>query len=516
MLTSMRAPFGSHFARLYALVAIASAIVAIYRAGLYLLPVGAWAVAFSLLLLGLVAPLGLGPSIRSPLLTGKLPLALAVPFVGFVLTPRLVPSPLTVGPFLFCAGALTGACAIASVNARHRRRRLRRLHDHGDAASFVQMYFDAGTATEAKVDWRAVRRALRAQAWIPTPARRAHAAATLRRAVAAIQMHTRVQIPAELPALTELAQACAATPEHIRSAWLSAAEKLETGGRIVRWRHWLWSLVGPGLDAERDWIAAVDLLARRHRIATPNWFRSYRRALARSPLTPRDVAPTRAPLPGLARPLAAGIAVLVFASVLLSTATAQTPVNDARRLPVKTGPRPESHVEPRLSAVLSNLAGHRSEVRCWSRADWQRLSKQRRAWPRHDRRLGRWSAYASPAHDEAQFSPTLCAVLSRVAYGHIPAWSDEWPNALAFSVATLAHEAQHLRGIFNEAKAECYGMQSISRTAQLLGRSWAEGRYLAQLYWRDEYPDIRDSAYRSDECRDGGKLDLYPDTNVWP
>ena len=424
---AVRSPFGSYFARIYALVAVATALIAIYRAGLYLLPAGAWAISLAVAGLGLVAPLVLAPSVRDPLLTGKLPLALVIPFVGLLMTPRLLPSPLSIGPFLFCAGALVGTCVVASVNGRHRRRRLRPALAAGDRDSFMKAYFEKG--------------------------------------------------PSRPP---------------------------------------LRSLGAAGLDAERDWVAAVDFLVRRHHIAVPSWFRSYRRALARSPLTPRDVAPTRTFTPGLVRPVTAGIAVVVLASVLLSTATAQTPVSDARPLPVEMGPRQESHVEPRLSAVLSALAGHRSQARCWSRTDWQRLSRQRSTWPRHGRRLGPWSAYASPAHDEAQFSPTLCAVLSRVAYQDIPAWSDVWPNALAFSVATLSHEAQHLRGILNEAQAECYGLQTITRTAELLGRSRAEGRYLAELYWRDEYPDIRDSAYRSKECRDGGKLDLHPASNVWP
>jgi hypothetical protein len=505
----VRAPYATRFARLYALVAIASALIAAYRAGLYLFPPGAWALSLAVALLGLVSPLLLGRSFRNALLVA--------PAIGLVLSPRLVPSPLTVAPLLFCAGALAGTCAIAVVNVRHRRCALRRVLEDGEAASFVQAYFDAGTTAQAAADWRALRHALRAQAWRSTPARRAHAAARLRHTAAAIQSHGSVPIPPELARLRQLAEECAGSPDRIRTALFAAATKLEDGGRIVRWRHWLWSLVTPRLDAERDWVAAVDFLARSHRITTPRWFRGYRRNLARAPLTPRDVAPLHASRPTLAKPVAAGIAAFVLASILLSTATAQTPLDDARPLLVLTGPRSVSHIEPNLSAALSSLAGHRAQARCWSGPDWRRLSTQRSSWPHRERRLGPWSAYASPAHDEAHFSPTLCAILSRVVYQRIPVRDDEWPAAVAFSVATLAHEAQHLRGIFNEAKAECYGMQAITRTAQLLGRSEAEGRYLAELYWRDEYHDEdRDPAYVSGECRDGGRLDLSPTSNVWP
>jgi hypothetical protein len=60
-------------------------------------------------------------------------------------------------------------------------------------------------------------------------------------------------------------------------------------------------------------------------------------------------------------------------------------------------------------------------------------------------------------------------------------------------------------------------MQAIAQTARLLGRTTIEGGYLAELYWRYSYNDAdRDRAYFSDECRNGGSLDLRPDTNVWP
>ena len=497
----MRAPFGSRFARLYVLVAVASAFIGLYRAGLYGFPAGAWAISLIVALLGVTAPLALGSSARRRLLTGKAPLALLVPAVAFVR------SPLTVVPLLFCAGALVGTCAVAAVNARHRRRRALDL----DAEPFVRAYFELGTAVQAAADWPALRRALRAQAWRSTPERRAHAAARLRHTAAAIEPRGHLPIPDGLTALRQLATPCHASAERIRAALLGAAMQLEHGGRIVRWRRWLWSLVTPGLDAERDWVAAIHALARRYGITSPPWFRAYRKTLSRGPLTPADVAPPRS------LPLTAAVCVVVVASVLVSTATAQAPVDDAQPLPVMAGSRAVSHVEPRFSAVLSDLAGHRAEARCWSEADWRRLSRQRSAWPRHARRLGPWSAYASPAHDQAHFSPTLCAVLSRVVYQHVSVWDDEWPGAVAFAVATLAHESQHLRGILNEAKAECYGLQEIPRTAQLLGRTQAEGRYLARLYWRDDYNDPdRDSAYVSTECRDGGALDLRPATSEWP
>jgi hypothetical protein len=57
-------------------------------------------------------------------------------------------------------------------------------------------------------------------------------------------------------------------------------------------------------------------------------------------------------------------------------------------------------------------------------------------------------------------------------------------------------------------------MQSLARAAALLGRTKAEGRYLARRYWNGWY-QWHDPVYRSRDCRNNGRLDLWP-TNVWP
>jgi hypothetical protein len=59
-------------------------------------------------------------------------------------------------------------------------------------------------------------------------------------------------------------------------------------------------------------------------------------------------------------------------------------------------------------------------------------------------------------------------------------------------------------------------MQSIEELATLLGAAEAEGQVLASVYWHERYPRIRDSDYRSPECRDGGSLDLRPQSSIWP
>ena len=80
---------------------------------------------------------------------------------------------------------------------------------------------------------------------------------------------------------------------------------------------------------------------------------------------------------------------------------------------------------------------------------------------------------------------------------------------------TLAHESMHMRGFLNEATAECYAEQLVASTAHKLGASWAYGQRLEALSWEQIYPN-HPSQYLSDECRDGGTLDLNAKSHVFP
>jgi hypothetical protein len=145
--------------------------------------------------------------------------------------------------------------------------------------------------------------------------------------------------------------------------------------------------------------------------------------------------------------------------------------------------------------VVAVLAGLGADVRCSS--------------------VGPWRGYTTLPLPTVTLGPAICSELTRLAHDDLPVWRDKSPDALAWSVETLAHESMHVSGIRDEAKAECYGMQRIRVAALGLGRTAHEGRYLATLYWRHWYPWITPS-YRSQECRNGGRLDLHPASDVWP
>jgi hypothetical protein len=85
----------------------------------------------------------------------------------------------------------------------------------------------------------------------------------------------------------------------------------------------------------------------------------------------------------------------------------------------------------------------------------------------------------------------------------------------AMGVHTLAHEAMHLQGVIDEAKAECYGLQQMPRVAERLGASPQQAHALAVFSYRAIYPQLP-RAYRSPECAPGRALDLSKSTPSWP
>jgi hypothetical protein len=184
----------------------------------------------------------------------------------------------------------------------------------------------------------------------------------------------------------------------------------------------------------------------------------------------------------------------------------------------RIGPSPpigsttQTGVDPLFSRVVSTLARRRSQVRCWSLSDWRTRAP---AWVGRPAPLGPWRAFTSRYFRAVDLPPAICEELTKLVRDDTPVSSDAWVEAAAYSVGQLAHEAQHVAGIEDEATAECHGMQSIPQTAGLLGRTGREGRYLADFYWKHVYPRNR-APYTSADCRNGGRLDLHLVSTVWP
>jgi hypothetical protein len=80
------------------------------------------------------------------------------------------------------------------------------------------------------------------------------------------------------------------------------------------------------------------------------------------------------------------------------------------------------------------------------------------------------------------------------------------PQTQVVAVHVLTHEAMHMAGIVDEAKAECAAVQRDALTARLLGASVADARLLAARYWRTVYPSMPEG-YKTPECGPGRALD---------
>jgi hypothetical protein len=183
------------------------------------------------------------------------------------------------------------------------------------------------------------------------------------------------------------------------------------------------------------------------------------------------------------------------------------------RLPTHAAGETRSHADPLYGRIVSTLAGHPTRVYCWSQADWAtRLAELRALFPEADP-LGPWRAYTRLEPLVVHLSPEICAQLARVTKP-VPLEETGSVDALAWAVHTLAHEAQHARGILDEATAECYGLQTTADAAIQLGRSRKDAAYLAAVYWKHWYVWLGDR-WRSSECRPGGRLDLDRSRH-WP
>ena len=82
----------------------------------------------------------------------------------------------------------------------------------------------------------------------------------------------------------------------------------------------------------------------------------------------------------------------------------------------------------------------------------------------------------------------------------------------------ISHESYHLAGYAEEAKAECYGVQSMWYVASRLGAPLAEAKELGHFYWKTVYPlhNAQWPYYYSTDCKNRGRLDLRPADPRWP
>ena len=156
--------------------------------------------------------------------------------------------------------------------------------------------------------------------------------------------------------------------------------------------------------------------------------------------------------------------------------------------------------EERISDEASLIAGHRVDVRCDEQGDFVGAVQHA-------------DGVAEVGGRIAFLTPERCFHLYRLALQGETSFSQT-----ARSVSVLAHEAWHLRGVRNEATAECYALQSGVQLGRRLGLSEGTARRMMRQQLAEnrlrrgaslEYLVTRD-------CADGGRLDLHPQSSAFP
>jgi hypothetical protein len=153
-----------------------------------------------------------------------------------------------------------------------------------------------------------------------------------------------------------------------------------------------------------------------------------------------------------------------------------------------------SHEVPRLDRIVSTLAGVRATANCWTTRDWSRMLALVVRDGR-ERRLAGAAAFTNPEALQVQIGPEVCRTLAKILAGRPVDEVDE-----AFAAQVIAHESRHVAGVERESTAECEGMRTLPRAAELLGIPAARARRLAHVYRGTLYPSDQ-PAYRSASCR---------------
>ena len=120
---------------------------------------------------------------------------------------------------------------------------------------------------------------------------------------------------------------------------------------------------------------------------------------------------------------------------------------------------------------------------------------------------------ATVGGEQAYLTPERCYDLYRLAFEDDVTWS-----RTARALAVLAHEVWHLRGVGDEGTTECYALQSGVELGRRLGLSEETARRMMRQQLTENAlrgPGTLEYVVSAD-CRDGGPLDLDPESSSFP
>jgi hypothetical protein len=202
-------------------------------------------------------------------------------------------------------------------------------------------------------------------------------------------------------------------------------------------------------------------------------------------------------------------------------------IGDANRcLPVGGAEAGESRIDPLYSRIATGLieriagdaeAGDAEafagtvKVICWSKDDWRNVSDLFRDAGQLEP-LEYWLGWVRGERGVINLSYPACKHLDDIAYrnGQLALL------ATGAAVGTLAHEAMHIAGYYDEGIADCYAMQLTAVTASRLGAEKAYADELQALNSEFSRENRSGTEYDSPDCYDEGPLDLAPEDSRWP
>jgi hypothetical protein len=159
-----------------------------------------------------------------------------------------------------------------------------------------------------------------------------------------------------------------------------------------------------------------------------------------------------------------------------------------------------AEAQDRFSAEASRIAGKPVRIRCDESGAFVGTVQHA-------------DGVATVGGELAYLTPERCQDLYRLAFD-----GEVRSSQTARAIAVLAHEAWHLRGISDEGTTECYALQSGVALGERLGLSEDTARrmMLQQLVENAGRTGAGTEYVVSPDCRNGGTLDLDPESDRFP
>jgi hypothetical protein len=173
-----------------------------------------------------------------------------------------------------------------------------------------------------------------------------------------------------------------------------------------------------------------------------------------------------------------------------------------------------------LAEVGDEIADRSTLVECADADSWEDVQAEEKG-------KADLLGYVRGGSRVAHLAPSICYALHRA---HFLNWEPDLScisasreadvplcpprvSELIRAAITVAHEAQHVAGVLNEKRAECFGLQSTALVARRLGVPLTMADQVAWYAWHfSEAP----KSYGSRECRNDGRLDLDRNTSSFP